>query len=40
MRYNVHDITGWHAIAPSKAEKLRTQISPLLIAGQDVALQI
>jgi STAS-like domain of unknown function (DUF4325) len=38
MRYNIHDITGYYAIAPSKGEKLHAQISPLLIAGQDVEL--
>jgi STAS-like domain of unknown function (DUF4325) len=38
MRYEVHDITGWPAIAPSSGEKLYAQISPLLIAGQDVEL--
>ncbi len=38
MRYNVHDITGWHAIAPSDGEQIHAQISPVLIAGQDVEL--
>jgi STAS-like domain of unknown function (DUF4325) len=38
MRYNIHDITGYYAISPSKGEKLHAQIAPLLIAGQDVEL--
>jgi STAS-like domain of unknown function (DUF4325) len=38
MLYNVYEITGQYAIAPSKGEKLYAQISPLLVAGQDIEL--
>jgi STAS-like domain of unknown function (DUF4325) len=38
VRYDIYDITRWHAIAPNDGNQLHAQISPVLIAGQDVEL--
>jgi STAS-like domain of unknown function (DUF4325) len=38
MLYNVYEITGQYAIAPSKGQKIYDQISPILQTGQEIEL--